>query len=148
MLPPRPRHRLVVGHRPAGRPRPLGNVRLLALRKAGGRMSVTVYVSCGNSDDKLSQHEWSNFVAAVDRTFEQAARYQGSRVHGRWYSLPTEPWQNACWCIEFLDETAMAGIIDAYRAELARLAGVFRQDSIAWAVAPTTEFLGAVPDAR
>ena len=102
---------------------------------------MIVYISIGNSDDKLTQHEWSAYAAAVDRTFEHAARYEGSRVHGRWYSLPTEPWQNACWCIEFTD--GMDEIVAQYRAELRRLAGVFRQDSIAWVDVPKTEFLAA-----
>lgn len=104
---------------------------------------MIVYITIGNSDDKLSQHEWSAFAVAVDRAFEHAARYEGSRVHGRWYALPHEPWQNACWCIEFTEPEAMADAILRLRAELRRLAELFRQDSIAWAVAPTTEFLVA-----
>jgi hypothetical protein len=102
----------------------------------------TVYVTIGNSDDKLSQSQWSSFIAAVDRAFEMAARYEGSTVHGRWYSLATVPWQNACWCIEFgegIDE-----IVEQYRAELRRLAGYFSQDSIAWAEVSKTEFLASV----
>lgn len=102
---------------------------------------MIVYVSIGNSDDRLEQNQWHAFCAAVDRTFDQAARYVGSTVHGRWYSLPNEQWQNACWCVEFADD--MGEIVAEYRAELARLAGVFRQDSIAWAEAVKTEFLGA-----
>jgi hypothetical protein len=97
---------------------------------------MIVYVTIGNSDDKLDQGQWSNYCTAVDRVFEYAARYVGSTVHGRWYSLPNEPWQNACWCIEFAD--GMDDIIGQYRAELTRLAGTFRQDSIAWAEATTT----------
>lgn len=102
---------------------------------------TTVYVSIGNSDDKLSQNQWHAYCAAVDRAFEMASRFVGAKVHGRWYSLPNEQWQNACWCVEFVDEPAMAAIVAEYRAELARVAGVFGQDSIAWAECPTTEFL-------
>jgi len=110
---------------------------------------MIVYVSIGNSDDKLSQNQWHAYCAAVDRTFELAARYTGSIVHGRWYSLPNEQWQNACWCVEFTEPDEMAQIIGEYRAELGRLAGVFGQDSIAWAVAPVTEFLAPeVADVR
>jgi len=100
---------------------------------------TTVYVSIGNSDDKLSQNQWHAYCRAVDQVFEYAARYVGSTVHGRWYSLPNEQWQNACWCIEFSAD--MAEIVGEYRAELTRLAGVFGQESIAWAECPTTEFL-------
>ena len=102
---------------------------------------MIVYVSIGNSDDRLSQNQWHAFASAVDRTFDQAAKYVGSTVHGRWYSLPNEQWQNACWCIEFADD--MDEIVEQYRWELARLAKTFHQDSIAWAEAKTTEFLGA-----
>jgi len=99
----------------------------------------TVYVSIGNSDDKLSQDQWHSYAYAVDRIFEQAARHEGSTVHGRWFSLPNEQWQNACWCIEFADD--MGDIIEQYRAELRCLAGNFDQDSIAWAEVSKTEFL-------
>jgi len=99
---------------------------------------MIAYVTIGNSDDKLSQSQWHAFCRAVDQVFDLAARYEGSTIHGRWYSLPNEAWQNACWCIEFAPD--MPEIIAQYRAELARLAGVFGQDSIAWAEA-TTEFL-------
>lgn len=100
---------------------------------------TTVYVSIGNSDDKLSQDQWHAYCAAVDKVFDYAARYVGSTVHGRWYSLPNEQWQNACWCVEFDD--GMADIVAQYQRELSRLAGVFHQDSIAWAECPATEFL-------
>lgn len=101
----------------------------------------TIYVSIGNSDDKLEQHQWSAYCAAVNQVFNYSVRYVGSTVHGRWYSLPNEPWQNACWCVEFAD--GMDEVIGQYRAELTRLAATFHQDSIAWAVAET-EFLRPV----
>ncbi|MEK8108675.1 hypothetical protein NKG94_34580 [Micromonospora sp. M12] len=47
-------------------------------------------------------------------------------------------WQNACWCAEIRTER-----IAILKDKLRLLAREFRQDSIAWAVAPTTEFLGA-----
>lgn len=99
----------------------------------------TIYISIGNSDDKLSQSDWSSYVLDVDRAFEQAVRYEGARVHGRWYSLPTEPWQNACWCAEWHPD--LAHVVEALKRKLANIAGDYRQDSIAWAVAET-EFLG------
>lgn len=101
---------------------------------------MIVYISIGNSDDKLEQSQWSSFANAVDRAVDMATKYVGATVHGRWYSLPNEAWQNACWCVEFDDE--LGSVVDEYRAELARLAGLFRQDSIAWAEVKTTEFLG------
>jgi hypothetical protein len=96
---------------------------------------TTVYISIGNSDDKLSQADWSSYVLDVDRAFEQAVRYEGARVHGRWYSLPTEPWQNACWCAEWHED--LAHVVEALKRKLINIASDYRQDSIAWAVAET-----------
>jgi hypothetical protein len=102
---------------------------------------VIVYISIGNSDDKLTQADWSSFVLDVDRAFEAAVRYEGARVHGRWYSLPhDEPWQNACWCAEWHDD--LGHVATALKRTLATIARAYRQDSIAWAEA-TTEFIEA-----
>lgn len=99
---------------------------------------TTVYISIGNSDDKLPQLEWAQFARAVDQAVTDAARWVGTQVHGRWYSLPTEPWQNACWCVDI--DPAMTSVIEDLRNALAQMAGEWGQDSIAWAEA-TTEFL-------
>jgi hypothetical protein len=106
----------------------------------------TVYISIENSDDKLTQLEWHEFADDVDQAVRNAARYAGTQVHGRWYSLPTEPWQNACWCIDFADDLSddSADAKLTLRRTLARLARQYRQDSIAWASAKT-EFIGAQP---
>src|SRR5687768_6435898 len=56
---------------------------------------VIYYVCIGNSDDKLSQREWSNFIDDVDEFCEV-----GFHTHGRWFSAPDVQWQSACWCIE------------------------------------------------
>lgn len=100
---------------------------------------TTVYISIGNSDDKLSQADWSSYVLDVDRAFEAAVRYEGARVHGRWYSLATEPWQNACWCAEWHED--LAHVLKALKRDLAIIARAYRQESIAWAEATTT-FIG------
>jgi hypothetical protein len=92
---------------------------------------ITVYISIGNSDDKLSQAEWCSFYTTVDQVIRRAAY----RVHGAWASPSTDSWQNACWCIE-IDETA------GLRGHLCNAAKAYGQDSIAWAEAPAVEFLG------
>lgn len=101
---------------------------------------ITVYIAIGNSDDKLSQANWSRFVADVDRAFELAVRFEGARVHGRWYSLPHEPWQNACWCGEWHED--LAHVVARLKSDLAGVAREYHQDAIAWAEAPGVEFLG------
>ena len=93
---------------------------------------VIVYVSIGNSDDKLTQAEWSRFVADI-RTYVVGCAQE---VHGAWLSLPDSRYQNACWCLEFTQELS----VKAARAYAAQIRDQYRQDSVAWAVA-TTEFL-------
>lgn len=100
---------------------------------------MTVFIMIGNSDDKLSQADWSSFALDVDRAFEAAVRYEGARVHGRWYSLPNEPWQNACWCADW--DPQLGHVVDALKRKLATIAWAYRQDSIAWSEATTT-FIG------
>jgi hypothetical protein len=93
---------------------------------------VTVYVSIGNSDDKLTQKEWADYLFEVDHSVMGHA----AEVHGQWFSSPRSPFQNAGWCFEIGPEAA-----GSLRRSLARHAGRFRQDSIAWAEAQTT-FIG------
>jgi len=88
----------------------------------------TVYISIGNSDDKLSQAEWSAYAAQIAAEVHRRA----FRVHGEWYSLPNARWQNACWCVE-----AEPGPMDYLKQLLTRIREDYRQDSIAWAVAKT-----------
>ena len=92
---------------------------------------MNVYLSIGNSDDKLTHAEWSAYV--VEMTCRVAAV---GHVHGSWASNPVSVYQNACWCIEF--KTA-ADIAEA-REVAVEIRQKYRQDSIAWAVA-RTEFL-------
>lgn len=92
----------------------------------------TVYVSIGNSDDKLTQADWSNFVTSV----EQRVKFRAHVVHGSWRSLPDDPWQNACWCFEISSLAA-----DWLMGDLKLLACGYGQDSIAWAEVPETLFL-------
>jgi len=57
---------------------------------------LTVYISIGNSDDKLTQAEWSQYVVEI------IARVVSiGHTHGAWFSLPHTAYQNACWCVEF-----------------------------------------------
>lgn len=93
---------------------------------------ITVYVSIGNSDDKLPQVEWSSLHSAAEQVIRRAAH----RMHGAWVSQSTDPWQNACWCFEIAEPAWLRG-------QLRNLALAYQQDSIAWAEAPLVEFLGA-----
>lgn len=95
-------------------------------------MTQNVYISIGNSDDKLTQVEWSKFLLDIADEVASLA----SRIHGSWLSHAAMPWQNACWCLEFDNEAAMEAAKDA----AAKVRKRWRQDSVAWAVAET-EFI-------
>lgn len=95
-------------------------------------MIKTVYVSIGNSDDRLSQAEWNSFFICVRALVTMPAE----EIHGVWVSESTAPFQNAAFCFE-IDEKRIPEI----KQGLSEFAKYFRQDSIAWAVAET-EFIG------
>lgn len=98
-------------------------------------MNQYIFVMIGNSDDRLTQRRWVQFVAATDATL----RVNMAAIHGSWRSMPDEPYQNACWCIEVAPEQ-----VEFLRDRLRHLAERFHQDSVAWAVTPRTELLEAI----
>lgn len=98
---------------------------------------TTVYISIGNSDDKLTQAEWAQFWTSTDAAICENVK----TMHGRWMSEPTSRFQNACWCVE-IAEGAAINYEGRLRHRLKYLAAFYRQDSIAWAPA-VTEFLEA-----
>lgn len=87
---------------------------------------ATVTIQVGNTDHKLSQQEWHQFFTAVDREVQA----QCDVVHFAGCSIPTAPWQNACW----------VGLVDhpgQLTEAVARIGGRFRQESIAVTVGET-----------
>jgi hypothetical protein len=93
---------------------------------------MIIYLSVGNSDDKLTQIEWANFITRIRADIVNAAH----RVHGQWFSAPDSTWQNACWCLEFASEAEMK----IARETIITIRRQYRQDSVAWATAET-EFI-------
>lgn len=89
---------------------------------------ITVHASIGNSDDKLSQADWSRYLDEFQRVMVMAAR----QVHGQWYSAPASPFQNACMAIEIDPDSA-----GALKDRLGNLRRKFNQDSIALNVSDT-----------
>jgi hypothetical protein len=94
---------------------------------------MIIYISIGNSDDKLGQQEWSEFHGNVDMLLRRYAE----TVHGAWVSESSSPWQNACWCIEVNDKATSIPL----KSTLRRYAAAFQQESIAWAEAQDIQFL-------
>lgn len=108
-----------------------------------------MHIGIGNSDNRLSQAEWSEFchaTLALLTVFAKRHHNDGARLVGAWYSEPSTPWQSA----QFAVTLPRRGRVDSaatLRHALCVLAGSYRQDSIAFAFAPITEFLGpADPD--
>lgn len=94
---------------------------------------TVIYAAIGNSDDKLTQEQWSKFVTQ----FVALVRRHADRVYGEWYSAPDAPFQNACMGFAVDTEPELL----ALREELTSLRTMYRQESAAWAVVDRTEFV-------
>lgn len=89
-----------------------------------------IYVSIGNSDNKLTQAEWANYWRDVNATI----LVYNYVMHGVWHSEPTSEYQNACWGFELLSNASP----ERLKHRLGVLAYRYKQDTIAWAEAETT----------
>jgi hypothetical protein len=98
---------------------------------------VTVFIQIGNTDNKLTQQEWSHFILDTKLAMKRLAK----EIHFMGFSEPDAPWQNACWCVVFHDDD----FANAARSELQLIAVKYSQESIAWSPAPTTEFITGLP---
>ena len=103
---------------------------------------TSIYVTIGNSDDRLTQAEWADYRASTDIVIREAVEWTGGTVHGAWVSPSAEPFQNACWCFTLADPTP--AVLLGLRVRLRLTAEKFRQESIAWAEAEV-EFLSGAP---
>jgi hypothetical protein len=91
----------------------------------------TIVIQIGNSDDKLTQKEWSYFVTRVSNTLDTL----GAEVHFSGGSAAIAPWQNYCWVVGMSSA-------DDLRRRLANMAKTYNQDSIALTIGDT-EFIEA-----
>lgn len=91
----------------------------------------TVTVQIGNSDDKLTQEEWSRFVQCV----QIAIKTYGSQMHFRGGAAADAPWQNYAWVFAILPHR-----LRALRTELTNIGIKFRQESVALTIGKT-EFI-------
>lgn len=83
----------------------------------------TIIISIGNSDNKLSQLEWSTFVRRIDSL---VGAYQRRR-HFFGGSENWQPWQNVAWWVECDEDDARI-----LKRRLTETKVKFQQDSIAW----------------
>lgn len=91
-------------------------------------MSKTVTVQIGNTDNKLSQEDWSCYVDGVD----ECVRSYCSSIH--FFGAPPNysKWQNAAWVFE-CDEVKLGLLRETLSVER----GLFNQESIAFTVGET-----------
>jgi hypothetical protein len=91
----------------------------------------TVTICIGNSDDKLTQKEWSEFITMMNKMLRQV--YAETQFSG--FSAPNAPWQNACWVVGIHDHK-----IEDLKNRIRHIRGMFKQDSVA-VVVGETEFV-------
>lgn len=115
-------------------------------------MQKTLTISIGNSDNKLIQSEWANYVQALRETVDpHLDTYQagGSRVVFFGFSNPDSQRQQ-CTAVLAVDTDEILEKFNvtfdqwleySLRPLLSRLCGMYRQDSIALTVGET-EFIG------
>lgn len=86
-------------------------------------MKTTVVIQIGNSDNKLSQFDWSKFVR---KTFSLINK-RADMIHFTGFSTPDAPRQNACWVFT-IDSNESHLLWD----NMKQLRIEFKQDSSAW----------------
>lgn len=99
---------------------------------------MTITLQIGNTDDKLSQLQWSRYITSASNWIQKYCESGAARIHFFGTSPGDEPWQNACWVfdISIEDEPNL-------RQSVLKVAGIFNQDSVAW-TSGTTEIEKAI----
>lgn len=91
-------------------------------------MALTHVVSIGNSDDKLTQEQWSKFCEEV----VALVKSYGKNVFFIGYTGPAQPWQSATFVFEPWD-----GDETLFLQRLRGVLATYRQDSAAVVVGET-----------
>ena len=89
--------------------------------------TTTVTIQIGNSDDKLTQKQWSNFVNDVRSQIVQVGE-----VHFAGGSRPDARWQNYCWVV-----AVPCDQIEPLKQTLAVSGRNYRQEAVAFTVGET-----------
>jgi hypothetical protein len=80
---------------------------------------TTVVIQIGNSDNKLTQSEWADFVGTV----HDAVMCLAGEIHFSGGSTWSAPWQNACW-VCLANQDGIHSLKEAMRIACGR----YRQD--------------------
>lgn len=97
--------------------------------------ATAIVIAIGNSDDKLTQREWAELIEEFEGWvdfYQEGVRFT---LHGRWFSAPDAPWQNAAWSIAWPDDELAA--IRSFKQDLRRVLAKYRQDTMAWTTGNT-----------
>ena len=84
---------------------------------------ITVSLQIGNSDDKLTQLQWSDFVTVIGNIIQM---HKGE-IHFFATSEGSQPWQNAAWIFNVSENSLK--ILQKHVTETRK---DFKQDSVAW----------------
>lgn len=88
-----------------------------------------IFISVGNSDDKLTQAQWSEFVQRIGRIIDDYA----TEIH--FGAVTLAAWDNVAWLIDCTDYLApsLKNALTEYRQ-------IYDLDSVAW-LEGETEFI-------
>jgi hypothetical protein len=89
---------------------------------------MTITILIGNSDNKLTQEEWHDFVASVDGSLSSYVNH----IFFNGDSPGSASRQNHCW-VAAMESKSLGSL----RGQLRDLASNYRQDSIAIVVGET-----------
>lgn len=84
----------------------------------------TITIQIGNSDDKLTQAEWAEYVMLTGnrvKTYSHEIHFFGA-------SSNWEKWQNAAWICTIKNDIEYAHL----KREVSRLRSQYKQDSAGW----------------
>jgi hypothetical protein len=91
-----------------------------------------IYITIGNSDNRLGQARWSNFCFSLEQVVGRLA----DRVFFVGYSLPNSTYQNMCASFHIKDDDVLA-----LRSVLRGLAMDYEQECIALCVSDGAELV-------
>ena len=92
---------------------------------------MDICIQIGNTDNKLTQQEWSEFIYGI----ESKLKWGAEKIYFSGFSCPDAEWQNACWVFSCSDSN-----ISLLKESLSYIRFIYKQDSIAWSEL-TTEFI-------
>jgi hypothetical protein len=81
----------------------------------------TITLQIGNSDNKLTQIEWSAYARAVHALVEHYA----ANIYYHGFPAGDAPWQNACWVFDIEEDATLKELLTKGRE-------FFDQEAIAW----------------